>query len=419
MIRRGNLVAFWRPFVVALIVLLALVLWLGSSDTQVLIHNSKSKMRGELTPWILGYLCKIWWKWELPGVKMRRLCRPSWSSLGNRSPASRGSADLLLLDVGTIWEQFALFLPLFHCEDVLCLGDRTFASSTPATSRNHGYWGCQQGWHWLLDADINVNSADRVNHCQKQTWTWPLKICHVPSRHPGILQWSEHDVPHSDGSCCCCPSSWPTSEDRSWVSWDFDYFQFQVGRSLYDNHIVQDTHVDWNRQEESACQVSQVLFVSTITLPPSQFYGDHMYDLHVHLQHSHLRHDVPHLEGEVHLVVVEFNSSSRWCWSKCTGRTWSKARTASMARRAVMAKPSLASRSQSKLGRTRKRCQILINNYTCCISWFEMQGYVLPGGGICGQYWRHRNTHSFWAQRYIEGGIHDRRHIEGGTLSNL
>ena len=39
---------------------------------------------------------------------------------------------------------------------------------------------------------------------------------------------------------------------------------------------------------------------------PSQFYGDHMYDLHVHLQHGHLRHDVPHLEGEVHLVVVEF-----------------------------------------------------------------------------------------------------------------
>ena len=56
MIRRGNLVAFWRPFVVALIVLLALVLWLGSSDTQVLIHKLKSKMRGELTPWILGYL---------------------------------------------------------------------------------------------------------------------------------------------------------------------------------------------------------------------------------------------------------------------------------------------------------------------------------------------------------------------------
>ena len=276
MIRRGNLVAFWRPFVVALIVLLALVLWLGSSDTQVLIHNSKSKMRGELTPWILGYLCKIWWKWELPGVKMRRLCRPSWSSLGNRSPASRGSADLLLLDVGTIWEQFALFLPLFHCEDVLCLGDRTFASSTPATSRNHGYWGCQQGWHWLLDADINVNSADRVNHCQKQTWTWPLKICHVPSRHPGILQWSEHDVPHSDGSCCCCPSSWPTSEDRSWVSWDFDYFKFQVGRSLYDNHIVQDTHVDWNRQEESACQVWQVLFVSTITLPLPVLWWSHV-----------------------------------------------------------------------------------------------------------------------------------------------
>jgi len=34
MFRRGNLVAFWRPFVVALIFLLALVLWLGSSDTQ-------------------------------------------------------------------------------------------------------------------------------------------------------------------------------------------------------------------------------------------------------------------------------------------------------------------------------------------------------------------------------------------------
>ena len=57
--------------------------------------------------------------------------------------------------------------------------------------------------------------------------------------------------------------------------------------------------------------------------------------------------------------------------------------------------------------------------FTCCIFWFEIQGYVLPGGGLCGQYWRHRNTHSFWAQRYIEGGIHDRRHIEGGTLSNL
>ena len=52
---------------------------------------------------------------------MRCLCRPSWSSLGNRSPASRGSADFLLLDVGTKWEQFSLFLPLFHCEDVLCL----------------------------------------------------------------------------------------------------------------------------------------------------------------------------------------------------------------------------------------------------------------------------------------------------------
>ena len=35
--------------------------------------------------------------------------------------------------------------------------------------------------------------------------------------------------------------------------------------------------------------------------------------------------------------------------------------------------------------------------YTCCISWFEMQGYVLPWSGICGQYWRHQNTHSFWA----------------------
>ena len=65
----------------------------------------------------------------------------------------------------------------------------------------------------------------------------------------------------------------------------------------------------------------QVLFVSTITIPPSQFYGDHMYDLHVHLQHGHVRHDVPHLEGEVHLVVIESNSSSRWCWSRCTGRT--------------------------------------------------------------------------------------------------
>ena len=139
--------------------------------------------------------------------------------------------------------------------------------------------------------------------------------------HPGILQWSEHDVPHSDGCCCCCPSSWPTSEDRSWVGWAFDYFQFQVERSLYDSDIVQDTHVDWDRQEESACQVWQVLFVSTITIPPSQFYGDHMYDLHVHLQHGHVRHDVPHLEGEVHLVVIESNSSSRWCWSRCTGRT--------------------------------------------------------------------------------------------------
>ena len=139
--------------------------------------------------------------------------------------------------------------------------------------------------------------------------------------HPGILQWSKHDVPHSNGCCCCCPSSWPSSEDRSWVGWAFDYFQFQVGRSLYDSDIVQDTHVDWDRQEESACQVWQVLFVSTITIPPSQFYGDHMYDLHVHLQHGHLRHDVPHLEGEVHIVVVEFNSLSRWCWSRCTGRT--------------------------------------------------------------------------------------------------
>ena len=76
---------------------------------------------------------------------MRRLCRPSWSSLGNRSFASGGSADLLLLDVGTKWEQFYFILPLFYFEDVLCLGDRTFAGSTPATSRNHGYWGCQQG----------------------------------------------------------------------------------------------------------------------------------------------------------------------------------------------------------------------------------------------------------------------------------
>ena len=98
-------------------------------------------------------------------------------------------------------------------------------------------------------------------------------------------------------------------------------FNFKLGGVFYDNDIFQDTHVDWDRQEESACQVWQVLFVSTITIPPSQFYGDHMYDLHVHLQHGHLRHDVPHLEGEVHLVVIESNSSSRWCWSKCTGRT--------------------------------------------------------------------------------------------------
>ena len=101
----------------------------------------------------------------------------------------------------------------------------------------------------------------------------------------------------------------------------FSISSWKAGRSFYDNDIVQDTHVDWDRQEESACQVWQVLFVSTITLPPSQFYGDHMYDLHVHLQHGHLRDDVPHLEGEVHIVVVEFNSSSRWCWSRCTGRT--------------------------------------------------------------------------------------------------
>ena len=171
MFRRGNLVTFWRPFVVALIVLLALVLWLGSSDTQVLIHKLKSKMRGELPSWILGCLCMIWWKWKIPGVKMRRLCRPGWSSLGNRGFASRGSADLPLLGVGPKLEQFPLYFgsfSLWGCS--LFEGDRTFAGSSPATSRNHGYWVCQQGWHWLLNADINVNSADRVNHCQKQTW---------------------------------------------------------------------------------------------------------------------------------------------------------------------------------------------------------------------------------------------------------
>ena len=185
MFRRGNLVTFWRPFVVALIVLLALVLWLGSSDTQVLIHKLKSKMRGELPSWILGCLCMIWWKWKIPGVKMRRLCRPGWSSLGNRGFASRGSADLPLLGVGLKSEQFPLYFAsflLWGCS--LFEGDRTFAGSSPATSRNHGYWGCQQGWHWLLNADTDVNGADRVNHCQKQTWTWPLNICHVPSRSP-------------------------------------------------------------------------------------------------------------------------------------------------------------------------------------------------------------------------------------------
>ena len=181
MFRRGNLVTFWRPFVVALIVLLALVLWLGSSDTQVLIHKLKSKMRGELPSWILGCLCMIWWKWKIPGVKMRRLCRPGWSSLGNRGFASRGSADLPLLGVGPKLEQFPLYFgsfSLWGCS--LFEGDRTFAGSSPATSRNHGYWVCQQGWHWLLNADINVNSADRVNHCQKQTWYLNVATKNMP-----------------------------------------------------------------------------------------------------------------------------------------------------------------------------------------------------------------------------------------------
>ena len=200
--------------------------------------------------------------------------------------------------------------------------------------------------------------------------------------------------------------------------WLFSVSSWEAG-SLYDNDIVQDTHVDWNRQEESACQVWQVLFVSTITLPPPSFMVITCTISMFICNTATCAMMCPILKVRSTLLWSSSHSSSRWCWSRCTGRTWSKARTASMARRAVMARPSLASRSQSKLGRTRKRCQILINNYTCCVSWFEMQGYVLPGGGICGQYWRHRNTHSFWAQRYIEGGKHDKGHIEGGTLSNM
>ena len=46
---------------------------------------------------------------------MRRLCCSGWSSLGNRSSASRGSADLPLLG------DFSLYFASFHCVDVLCL----------------------------------------------------------------------------------------------------------------------------------------------------------------------------------------------------------------------------------------------------------------------------------------------------------
>ena len=52
---------------------------------------------------------------------MRRLRRPSWSSLGNRNSASRGSADLLFFGVRPKSEQFPLDFVSFYCEDVLCL----------------------------------------------------------------------------------------------------------------------------------------------------------------------------------------------------------------------------------------------------------------------------------------------------------
>ena len=275
MFRRGNLVTFWRPLVVALIFLLALVLWLGSSDTQVLIHKLKYKIRGELPPWILGFLCKIWWKWDLPGVKMRRLCRPGWSSLGNRGFASRGSADLHLLGVVPIFTWFCLF----------SIVRMFFVWRWPHFCRFYSYH-FSESWILglsarltLLSVDIDVVSADRVNLCQKQTWTWPLKFCHVPSRSPRNTSMER---------TWCSSQRWELlllSKQLAYIGgsllgqlgfWLFSISSWKAGKSFYDNDIVQDTHVDWDRQEESACQVWQVLFVSTITLPLPVLWWSHV-----------------------------------------------------------------------------------------------------------------------------------------------
>ena len=45
-----------------------------------------------------------------------------------------------------------------------------------------------------------------------------------------------------------------------------------------------------------------------------QLHGNHLSHLHVHLQHCHLRHDVPHIEGEVSGYYSDGGPWKWWWW---------------------------------------------------------------------------------------------------------